>query len=122
MKDALAVYDEKGRSQKGHQSPFDLKITLASSGAQFIMGWTVNDMHPELASVWYAAKGKGDIRKGGITEAIFCDRADAVHWEPDELKGKLKRRISQLNSGAFQILSALTRFHKLVLFVFLARK
>ena len=88
MRDEAAFYDAKGRSQKGHQSPFDLKITLASSGAQMRVGWTVNDMHPELAAVWYAAKGKHDMTKGGIMEAIFCDLAEAVQWEPDELKGE----------------------------------
>ena len=105
MKEALAVYDEKGRSQKGHQSPHDLKITVASSGANFIMGWTVNDLKGDLGALWYTAPGGHEKTKGSMIEAIFGDLTEAFHWEPKELKGNLYKCTSKLiHSGAFQVL------------------
>ena len=122
MASEAAIYDAEGRSQKAHQSPFDAKCTLASSGAQFRVGYTVNAMTPALAGVWYSAMGKHSATKGGMIESVFGDLTEGVHLEPDALKGKLKRCTSQLNSGSLQILSALTRIQNIMLFVFLGQK
>ena len=46
-------FDANGRATKYHQSPWDLKLTLAASGANFHVGLSVHATKHDLVSLWW---------------------------------------------------------------------
>ena len=79
-----SVFDKVGRATKNHQSPFDLKLTLAASGAQMYVGFTVKSVQKDLASMWWApGKGLQNGSEFAKARAIFYDIAEAAHQQPN---------------------------------------
>ncbi len=83
-------FDETGRCTKFHQSPWDVKLILAASGASMLVGVTVHNIHPDLLSLWWQPLG----REGELTpqtlllmDAIFFDICEAEHRVPPTFRG-----------------------------------
>ena len=77
------VKDTHGRAIKGHQNPFDLKITF-ESGRAMCMGHTVHGVAEELAAFWWRpGKGVNSHPTERLkARAVFFDIAEALHQEP----------------------------------------
>ena len=74
------VVDGKGRALENHQSPHDLRITLAASGASMLAGCTVNKVAQELLSLWWSSGSpylSDDARDE--MQAVFFDITEAYH-------------------------------------------
>ena len=99
--------DEQGRCTKYHQSPWDLRITLAASGAQMDFGITVNKTNKNLFSLWYKPTGKSSHAEKQM-EAIFFDLCEAQHKTPPEFAGHccVQVKIDTSASGAFRTMWA----------------
>ena len=75
---------ETGRATKGHQSEFNISITLAASGAKMTVGLTANATNKSLLALWWSP-GRGcftDHNQLAIAESIFYDIAEAQHKVP----------------------------------------
>ena len=75
---------ENGRVTKGHQSDFNISITLAASGAKMTVGLTAHNTNKELLCLWWRPE-KGcvtDHNQFAIAESIFYDIAEAQHKVP----------------------------------------
>ena len=76
-------FDNIGRCYKHHQSPHDLEVTIAASGATFYVGFTVNDVHQDLVALyWQHGKGMKNEAEQMKARAIFYDIAEAEHQTP----------------------------------------
>ncbi|CAK0796164.1 unnamed protein product, partial [Prorocentrum cordatum] len=76
-------FDEDGWAYKYHQSPWDLSVTLAASGAKFTLGWTTNHIKKPLAAMWWLMQGKAATADNlAHAEAIFLDVAEAARSWP----------------------------------------
>ena len=79
-------FDTLGRCTSYHQSPYDLKLTLAATGATMYMGFTVHAVMHDLACIWWSpGRGmqndtRGDVRD--MARAIFLDLAEIAHQQP----------------------------------------
>ena len=51
----VSIKNEFGRAKKGggHQSPYDIQLTLEASGAQMIVGVSVHGVAPGFLGVYY---------------------------------------------------------------------
>ena len=56
-------FDETGRATRYHQSPWDLKLRLAATGATMYVGYTVNGAGAGMANIWMCP-GSGLNKKG----------------------------------------------------------
>ena len=63
-----------GRAIAYHQSPWDLKLTLAASGATMYVGFTTNEVRAELATIWW-------MNGGGLQDVTECSKARAVFFD-----------------------------------------
>ena len=80
--DDPSEFDDIGRCTRHHQSPFDLKLTIAS-GATFIVGYSVHGVKEGLASIWWKrCQGMQDRNQRELARAIFFDLAEVEHIEP----------------------------------------
>ena len=59
----LSWFDETGRATRYHQSPWDLKLRLAATGATMYVGYTVNGAGAGMANIWMCP-GSGLNKKG----------------------------------------------------------
>ena len=76
-------FNSIGRCIKFHQSPWDLKLTLAASGATMYVGFTVFQVRDDLASIWWVpAKGLQDETERSKARAVFFDITEAEHQQP----------------------------------------
>ena len=80
-----AEFNNIGRCKKFHQSPWDLKVTLAASGAEMVVGVSVNGAASELLSTWWRPIGQFDEKALHFMEAIFFDIVEGDHLEPQEV-------------------------------------
>ena len=86
-----SIFNAIQRATKGHQSPHDLMLTIAASGAKFRIGVTVNDAHKDLLSLWWCpGKGLNTLQRK-VAEAIFFDLVEAEHVVPAELRAAFQR-------------------------------
>ena len=75
-------HDGIGRCVKGHQSPFDLKLTLAASGATMYVGFTVSAVQYCMASIWWRpGSGSQDVTERDAARAVFFDITEAEHQQ-----------------------------------------
>ena len=72
------MFNEKGRALKYHQSPWNLRVTLAAFGASMLVGLTVNDTNKDLISIWYCPC-KGSSKVLHLMHIVFCDIVRAEH-------------------------------------------
>ena len=81
-----STFNQHMRATKFHQHPYDLKLTLAASGAEIIVGCSVNGAKHDLLSLWWtpsiAMRNKPDLVKLG--EAIFFDIIESEHLRVGE--------------------------------------
>lgn len=100
------IYNEKGRATKYHQSPHDLRITFAASGATFTCGVTVNQVHNELLSLWFQPGKKAQLDDGVLStiHAVFYDICEAEHQKPSFIPAAYWSESKE--SGAFQTIWA----------------
>ena len=88
-------FDSNGRAEKYHQSPFDLAIGLAASGAEMHVGVTTNKVSKEdsaehrggLIALWW--RGPNAPRLHAVAEAVFFDICELVHKIPDCALGRV---------------------------------
>ena len=83
---------ETGRATKGHQSEFNISITLAASGAKMLVGLTANATNKSLLALWWSP-GKGcftDHNQLAIAESIFYDIAEAEHKVPQMFQAMMQ--------------------------------
>ena len=80
-----SLFDASGRCTYGHQSPYDLRVSLAASGAEFLCGVTVNQTASKLLSLWWIPLETALVREGDyeICKAVFFDIIEADHLEPN---------------------------------------
>ena len=77
-------FNSVGRAASNHQSPFNLKLTFAASGATMYVGFTVNDCAPHLADIWWRpGEGLQNKPEEERARAIFYDIAEAMHQQPN---------------------------------------
>ena len=82
-RDPPATFNSIGRCVKFHQSPWDLKLTLAASGATMYVGFTVNAVRDDLACMWWRpGSGLQDVTEYFKARAVFFDIAEAEHQQP----------------------------------------
>jgi hypothetical protein len=79
----LSEFDETGRATRYHQSPWDLKLRLAATGATMYVGYTVNGARAGMANIWMRP-GSGLQKKADreMARIVFYDIAEAEHKEP----------------------------------------
>ena len=76
-------FNSIGRCIKFHQSPWDLKLTLAASGATMYVGFTLNEVRDDLASIWWKpGKGLQNVTERDKARAVFFDITEAEHQQP----------------------------------------
>ena len=78
------MFNSIGRCVAFHQSPWDLQLTLAASGATMYVGFTINEVRDDLACIW-CAPGRGlqqDVAECFKARAVFFDIAEAEHQQP----------------------------------------
>ena len=99
-----SLFNANGRAVKFHQSPHDLKLTLAASGATIIVGVTVNCIAEILISVWYIPGSQTTGNAAQFMEAVFLDIAEAAHWKPPDIPQHFwkARNTPPLESGGFE--------------------
>ena len=77
------AFDSIGRCLKHHQSPWDLKLTLAASGATMYVGFTLNEVRDDLASIWWKpGKDLQNVTERDKARAVFFDITEAEHQQP----------------------------------------
>ena len=59
------------RALKGHQAPFNLKLTLAASGATFYMGLSAQGVAPNMLKLWYGTGRRCDADRRQLIRAVF---------------------------------------------------
>ena len=101
-------FNARGRATKYHQSPWDLLLTLAASGAQMYVGVTVNKIAENLITMWYQLASGSGREATEYMEAIFLDLCEAQHIEPAEMANRSSRPQTTPPSaaGAFETISA----------------
>ena len=75
--------DDEGRATKGHQSEFDLSLSLAGSGCVFIVGLSRRNVHPDLFALHWRPKGSGWTMNARMAaRMLFFDlvELDANHF------------------------------------------
>ena len=88
-------FDENGRAIRNHQSPFDLLLTLAATGAAMYVGVTVNEIsgndteHHQggLIALWWQARNNPSTVS--VAEAIFFDITELSQKIPSGALGDL---------------------------------
>ena len=76
-------FDTLGRATTFHQSPYDLKLTLAATGATMYMGFTVREVMHDLACIWWRpGRGMKNDTDRDMARAIFLDLAEIAHQQP----------------------------------------
>ena len=80
----LSEFDETGRATRyHHQSPWDLKLRLAATGATMYVGYTVNDAIATMAKIWWhCGSGLRNSVDRETARMIFYDIAEAQHKQP----------------------------------------
>ena len=63
------------RATKGHQAPFNLKLTLAASGAPFRMGVTALDVREDLLAIWYCPGKHCTLQDLNMMRFVFSTSA-----------------------------------------------
>ena len=82
-RDPPAAFNSVGRCVRWHQSPWDLKLTLAASGATMYVGFTVNAVRDDLACIWWGpGSGLLDVTEYFKARSVFFDIAEAEHQQP----------------------------------------
>ena len=81
-RDPPATFNSIGRCVKFHQSPWDLKLTLAASGATMYVGFTVSAVQYCMASIWWRpGSGSQDVTERDAARAVFFDITEAEHQQ-----------------------------------------
>ena len=94
-----SLFRDDGRCIKYHQSPWDLKLTLAASGAQMIVGVTVNNVAASLLAGWWQPSGSNSTQQLELMEAIFLDIMEADHVQPAHIAQRLWEKSAAATSG-----------------------
>ena len=82
-RDPPSAFNSIGRCVAFHPSPWDLKLTLAASGATMYVGFTVNAVRDDLACMWWRpGSGLQDVTEYFKARAVFFDIAEAEHQQP----------------------------------------
>ena len=101
-----SMRDEKGWATRFDQSPHDLSITLAASGATFHCGVTANAVHKDLLSMWFH-RGKTKKKDAAVLETIavvFYDLCEVDRQRPTHIPAEYWSQPTE--PGAFQTIWA----------------
>ena len=74
----------RGHSGDGHQSPHDLRVSLAATGAVMELGCTVNNVKAHSIALWWKPHAPFSEADQDKMCAIFRDVMEQVHVTPAE--------------------------------------
>ena len=75
--------DATGGAIRFHQSPWDLLLTLAASGAKMFVGVSVHKTHSDLLSLWRRPLTEMNEEQATYALDVFLDIMEAMHYVPD---------------------------------------
>ena len=74
----------RGHSGDGHQSPHDLRVSLAATGAVMELGCTVNKVKANSICLWWKPHAPFSVADQDKMCAIFFDVTEVAHLTPAE--------------------------------------
>ena len=75
------------RAITGHQSDFNLKLSLVGSGATFYMGVSTHGVPQGMLKLWYSTEHVCSEAQRGFARAVLFDLCEAQHIDPDTPRG-----------------------------------